>query len=198
MVLASVLEYAKPAFEKFAQHFDTRDSNLESSVQLFTRAIKLDVESSPHVWGLTPSGKAGASWIAKFSTLDQLLADQVYQPTFESSGSGLVNPPASFLHESSTCTNVVDRASFLSAWSARNSANFFEVELTELYPTPKVAYRVFKSGVQVAEYVMVDGYPETVADDGTAIANPIDYTLQMVLGTAYSKREVFVECLTGD
>ena len=45
---------------------------------------------------------------------------------------------------------------------------------------------------------MVAGYPETRADDGTAIANPIDYTLYMMLGTAYSKREVFVECLTGD
>ena len=155
-----------------------------------------DVESSLYVWGLAPSGEAGASRVASFSTLNQLLADQVYLPIFPSGI--LANPPASFLHESSTCTNVVDRASFLSAWSARNSANFFEVELTELYPTPKVAYRVFKVGVQVAEHVMVGGYPETLADDCTAIANPIDYTLYMMLGTAYSKREVFVECLTGD
>ena len=53
MVLASVLEYAKPAFEKFAQHFDTRDSNLESSVRLFTRAIKLDVADLPRVAATT-------------------------------------------------------------------------------------------------------------------------------------------------
>ena len=36
-----------------------------------------DVESTPHVWGLTPSGEAGAGWVAKFSTVDHLLAGQV-------------------------------------------------------------------------------------------------------------------------
>lgn len=156
-----------------------------------------DVESSPYIWGLTPSGEAGANGMATFSSLNTVLAEQKYLPMFSTVGL-IAYPPAAFLHESSTCTNVIDRASFLGDWTNRNTANFVEVELTELYPTPKVAYRVFKGGVQVAEYVMVYGYPETVADDGTGIANPVDYTLYMMLGTAYSKREVFVECLTGD
>lgn len=158
-----------------------------------------DVESSLYVWGLTPSGEAGANCWAEFSELSAVVAAQAYAPTFGTYvGNMVAYPPASFMQESATCVNAVDRTTFLNAWQNRGTANFVEVELVELYPTPKVAYRIFKGGINVVEHVMVGGYPEMAADDGTGIANPIDYTLYMMLGTAYSKREVFVECLTGD
>ena len=49
MVLASVLEHDKPAFEKFAKHFE----DLEFNVLEFKRVIKLDVDDLPIVSATT-------------------------------------------------------------------------------------------------------------------------------------------------
>ena len=53
-------------------------------------------------------------------------------------------------------------------------------------------------GIEMASFQQTISRVETLNPDGTPIALPADYTLELLVGTAYSTRELFVECLTGD
>ena len=53
-------------------------------------------------------------------------------------------------------------------------------------------------GIEMASFQQTSSHVETLNPDGTPIALPADYTLELLVGTAYSTRELFVECLTGD
>ena len=79
MVLASVLEYDKPAFEKFAKHFE----DLEFNVLAFKRAIKLDVADLPRVSATT--NKAGDLLVAR-AQASPSVANEVWLFCYGSNG----------------------------------------------------------------------------------------------------------------
>jgi hypothetical protein len=156
----------------------------------------VDLESVYHT-SFFAGGVRSAAYPPHFASIGGVTQDQSYAPT-ATLGSGAPLPPQSFCDVSNSCVNAESRSSFLSALANRANKNFIEAEIIDISQTATIVYRVFIDGIEMASFQQTSSYVETLNPDGTPIALPADYTLELLVGTAYSTRELFVECLTGD
>jgi hypothetical protein len=147
-------------------------------------------------WGIALGGVNTANSTVSFAYMPENVATGVYAPSVGSTPVPI--PSDSFLAAARHCVNAVTRQDFLADWENRNTKNFIEVELLQIYPTPNIRYTVYINGLPMATYNMLAGSPDTLNEDGSVIANSADYAVRLLVGMAYSTRELFVECLTGN